>query len=166
MGDRSSSGRGSPAQLDIFGNGKALTGYMSVWNTIAGEWSGIGKHVMHTNIEVASLATRRAKAYLDLPAELAACRQPQDFAKVQMMFWQTCIKQYAETTRRVSRQMAEAQMLTGIDESLSDPDSADVRSTRPQQRDFITFPEPKPEPAVASETEGTTAPDNNRHRAA
>jgi hypothetical protein len=170
MGDQSSLNRESPGNIDVFGAGKALNGYLSAWNTVAGEWSGAGRSLMQVNIELATLASRRAKAYLDLPAQVASCRQPQDFGNIQISFWQTCMKQYAEATRRISRQMAEAQLLTGIDESLSDPDSANVKSTRAQQRDFITFPEPTPEAGAstdASASQSDEAPAaGSRHKAA
>jgi len=147
MSDQTNAGRGSATGFGVVDSSKMFDGYMSAWNAFAGEWGGAGKSAMQVNLELASLASRRAKAYLDLPARFAACRQPQDFGNLQISFWQTCLKQYAETARRVGQQLSEAQPLTGINESLSDPGSDEVKSTRPQPRDFITFPEPKPEPA-------------------
>jgi hypothetical protein len=148
MSEQSRAGRGSATGFGVVDSSKMLDGYLTAWNSLAGDWGGVGKGAMQLNLEMAGLASRRAKAYLDLPARLAACRQPQDFGNLQISFWQTCLKQYAETARRVGQQMTEAQPLTGINESLSDPDSNDVKATRPQPRDFITFPEPKSEPTT------------------
>lgn len=71
------------------------TGAMQPWNFAAGEWSDMGRSIMRMNIEAATLASRRTKAYLELPGQLAACRQPQDIMALQMSFWQTCMRQYA-----------------------------------------------------------------------
>ena len=142
MRDQSVFGRGSNG-YDAVQPDKIFDGYLSAWSSLAGEWSGAGKSVAHVNIELATLASRRAKAYLNLPSQLATCRLPQDFANLQLSFWQTCMGQYTECARNVGRYVSEVQSFTGIDESLSDPDSADVKSTRITPRDYITFPEPQ-----------------------
>lgn len=112
------------------------------------EWGSWGRSLAHMNIEAMSLVARRAKAYAELPARLAACKQPQDLLSLQMGFWTDCVRQYAESSRRVGQYMSEFQMLTGVDETLSDPDAADLQSTR-AERDFITFPEPKADDLAA-----------------
>lgn len=110
-----------------------------------GEYGGYGRAIARANVEGAALVSRRAMAYMELPARLAACRQPQDFATVQMAFWQTCMSQYQESARKMMECLRECQGLTGVEESLSDPGAARLKSTEQSpERDFITFPEPKP----------------------
>lgn len=117
------------------------------------EWGSWGRSLAHINIETMSLVARRAKAYTELPARLAACKQPQDLLSLQMGFWTDCMRQYAESSRRVGQYMSEFQMLTGVDEALSDPEAADLQSTR-ANRDFITFPEPKADDLEAQQDGG------------
>lgn len=114
------------------------------------EWGSWGRSLAHINIEAMSLVARRAKAYAELPARLAACKQPQDLLSLQMGFWTDCMRQYAESSRRVGQYMSECQMLTGVDETLRDPEAADLQSTR-ANRDFITFPEPKADDPAAQQ---------------
>jgi hypothetical protein len=47
-------------------------------------------------IEAATLATRRAQAYLEIPATLARCQTAQDLFTAQVMFWQLAQRHYAE----------------------------------------------------------------------
>ncbi len=117
----------------------------AVWKSVLGEYGGYGRAIVRTNLEGASLMSRRAMAYLELPARLATCRQPQDFATVQMAFWQTCMSQYQESARTMMECIRECQDLSGVEESLSDPGAVKLKSTsQGAERDFITFPEPKP----------------------
>lgn len=59
------------------------------------------KGVMRCNLELMGLASRRARAYLDIPASLQRCRSPQDLAAEQMRFWQTAAQDYAEGGRNL-----------------------------------------------------------------
>lgn len=47
-------------------------------------------------IEATALATRRAQAYMEIPAILARCHSGQDLLTAQVMFWQQAQRQYAE----------------------------------------------------------------------
>jgi hypothetical protein len=47
-------------------------------------------------IEAAALATRRAQAYMEIPAILARCQTGQDLLTAQVMFWQMAQRQYVE----------------------------------------------------------------------
>lgn len=115
-------------------------GYAALWRTMAGEWSGAGRSLAHANLEAMMLMSRRAMAYAELPSRWSACRQPQDVLRLQTEFWQDCVKQYASSNRRIWQHLSDLQVLTGVDESLSDPESADLECTK--ERDYITFPEP------------------------
>lgn len=128
------------------------------------EWGSWGRSLAHMNVEALSLVARRAKAYAELPARLAACKQPQDLISLQMQFCTDCMRQYAESSRRVGQYMSEVQMLTGIDETLSDPEAADLNSTR-ANRDFITFPEPKADD-LAAQRDGDAPERGSKQRSA
>lgn len=47
-------------------------------------------------IETATLATRRAQAYMEIPATLARCQTAQDLLTAQVMFWQLAQRHYVE----------------------------------------------------------------------
>lgn len=53
------------------------------------------------NLEAFGLASRRAQAYLEVPARLAQCRTPQDLLAEQMRFWQTAMAQYQDSSRKM-----------------------------------------------------------------
>lgn len=84
------------------------------------------------NLELVSLAGRRARAYLDLPSVLAQCRGPQDLFAAQAHFWQTALKDYTECSQRIA---ATFSSLVGSGSAVED--SNGVR----RERDTLTFPE-------------------------
>ena len=65
------------------------------------------------NMELASLAGRRAQAYLNLPNVVAQCRGPQDLFAAQARFWQTALEDYSACNRR-DRCRTERIQLRGI----------------------------------------------------
>jgi hypothetical protein len=114
-------------------------------------WRGFGvstqaaepifKGAARCNFEMMSLAGRRARAYLELPATLSRCRSPQDLAGEQVRFWQTAAQHYAETSRCFLDVWSS--MVAAGTRSARDGDAVD--------RDYITFSEPRSdaEPAQA-----------------
>lgn len=56
--------------------------------------------------EMTGLAQKCTRAYLDLPAQLASCRSPQDVLGLQMKLWQGTMTEYAESSRRVMNALA------------------------------------------------------------
>lgn len=106
-------------------------------------WRGMGvspqaaepvlKSAARCNLELMSLAGRRARAYLELPAALSRCRSPQDLAGEQMRFWQSAAQDYAESSRSLMEAWS-AMLTAGLKSSLSAPGV---------ERDFITFAEPR-----------------------
>lgn len=86
------------------------------------------KSMARCNIEMLSLMNRRTQAYLELPAQLAQCKGPQDMVDAQMRFWQSAADDIADGRRRIAAALGQAQ-----------PHAADLIA-RP--RDYITFPEP------------------------
>lgn len=97
------------------------------------------KSAARCNFELMSLAGRRARAYLELPATLSRCRSPQDLAGEQVRFWQTAAQHYAESSR--SFMQAWNVMLTAGLKGAGDVDAV--------ERDYITFAEPRVDEAAA-----------------
>ncbi len=86
------------------------------------------------NLEVMSLAGRRARAYLDIPNTLAQCRGPQDLFAAQTRFWQVAFEDYSTCARRIVLAMGSI-----------DAEAKDAREARDQQptreRDTLAFPD-------------------------
>lgn len=70
--------------------------------------------------EMVRLASRRARAYMDVPAKLAACRSPQDMIAAQQAFWQQCMQDYLHATHAVGAFWSFAMPVTGMEETLED----------------------------------------------
>lgn len=85
------------------------------------------------NLEILTLMSRRAQAYLELPTRLCQCRTPQDVAAEQLRFWQTMAQQYTESSQRV----------LGAWSSLAQQTVRGTRTGAEPERDYITFPEPE-----------------------
>jgi hypothetical protein len=83
------------------------------------------------NLEFASLAGRRAKAYLDIPSEIVQCRSPQDLIVAQARFWQAMLRDYAEYSQRV------VTALRAFDGEVRGPENGERRA---RERDLLTFP--------------------------
>ena len=84
------------------------------------------------NMELASLAGRRAQAYLDLPSTLAQCRGPQDLFAAQARFWQTAIEDYSTCNRRIVGALSAGNSVA--------PASDDAGVER-RERDTLKFPD-------------------------
>lgn len=89
------------------------------------------KRAACANMEFASFAGRRTKAYLDIPNEIAQCRGPQDILAAQARFWQTMVRDYADYAQRVTTAMQ------AFDSDEAAPENG-TRSAR--ERDMLTFP--------------------------
>jgi len=86
--------------------------------------------VARANMELVSLAGKRAQAYLDLPNVIAQCRGPQDLFAAQARFWQTAFEDYTSCNRRV---VAALSAHNAVAPAAQDA----VR----RERDTITFPD-------------------------
>lgn len=84
------------------------------------------------NLELMSLAGRRAHAYLDIPNTLAQCRGPQDLFAAQTRFWQTAFEDYALCSRRI------VLALGAVD---ADAKAAHTPAQPGRERDTLTFPD-------------------------
>lgn len=83
------------------------------------------------NLELASLAGRRAKAYLELPNMIAQCRGPQDLFAAQARFWQTMLRDYADCSQRI---------VTALQAFDGEVSGSDDGTRSPRDRDTLTFP--------------------------
>jgi len=64
--------------------------------------------VARANMELAGLASRRAKAYAEFPVQLTRCQTPNDMLNRQMRFFSELISDYQETLGRVTRTWVES----------------------------------------------------------
>lgn len=95
----------------------------------------LARHAVRTNMELTSLAGERARAYMALPEALSRCRTPFDLVQAQLMFWQEAGRQYSATAER----LAVAWRGAGTN---------DAGDGRAEPRDFIGFPDGKPDAAT------------------
>jgi len=58
-------------------------------------------------MEIITLVSRRAQAYLGIPQRLARCRTQSDVVREQTRFWQTASSQYHDSTTRIVNAWAE-----------------------------------------------------------
>jgi hypothetical protein len=105
---------------------------------------GIGRW----NLEVMGLATRRARAWLELPSRVSQCKTPQDVVREQLQFWQGAVRDYSDGARRLTQALG-ALALPGFGGAVS-------KGTSPA-RDYINFPEGKPAAPEASKRERRAA---------
>jgi len=93
------------------------------------------KTFARAQLELMGLMSRRAQAYMEIPARLSRCRSPQDVANEQMEFWRTAFEEYSGSMGRMTDAFASvAPPPYGF--ALPDDDVAD-------DHDYISFPEPK-----------------------
>ena len=124
-----------------------------VLNTAYGQFAAAGRTfepwfraAARGNLEVFTLATRRAQAYVELPVRLSQCRTPQELADEQMRFWQNMTQQYAECSQKLMRIWTE----------LAQDGGRRARGSS-AQRDYITFPEPEEASGEAEKSERRAA---------
>lgn len=83
------------------------------------------------NLELVSLAGRRARAYLDVPNTIAQCRGPQDLFAAQARFWQTAFRDYTDCAQRVLTSFS------AVDREAA----AGENGAAKRERDTLTFPD-------------------------
>lgn len=116
---------------------------LNVFQTFCGGLDAAGqrfepwmKATARSNFEVMSLMSRRAQAYMNLPARMTQCRTPQDFVAEQTQFWQTMAQHYAECSQRLMATWASVLQANG------------GAGAAGRQRDYISFPEPQEDAAA------------------
>lgn len=118
-----------PANTLFFAYFKALEGAVGLSEPFKG--------AARTQAEVVKFVSRRARAMMEVPAQLAKCRNPQDLLNEQMRFWDAAAEEYSEASQRV----AEAWKAT-----LKPPVTSNIPTLVadvPRVRDYIEFPVPK-----------------------
>lgn len=89
-------------------------------SAVAKEVEPVAKAAVLANCEVASLVSKRARAYLDLPATMASCRTPYEMFEKQQAFWQQCAKDYGKAANAMSSVWSVTLPFTGFEETLED----------------------------------------------
>ena len=89
-------------------------------NAVAKEVEPVAKAAVLANCEVASLMSKRARAYLDLPATIASCRTPYEMFEKQQAFWQQCAKDYGKAASAMGSVWSLTMPFTGFEETLED----------------------------------------------
>jgi hypothetical protein len=109
--------------------------YCNGLDVLAKSYEPVLKDAGRLNLEVVGFMTRRASAWLEIPARASQCRTPQDLVREQMQFWQTAAHDYSEGMRR----------LTAAFGALVPPgfNAAWGGKTIAPARDYITFAEQK-----------------------
>ena len=95
------------------------------------------------NLELINLMSRRAHAWMEIPAVLGRCMTPQDLISEQLKFWQNAASHYSEGSQRLVSALGSCAVMPGLNGAWS--------AKAPAQRDYITFPEPKENSHAASE---------------
>ena len=110
--------------------------YCNGLDVLAKGYEPVLKGVGRWNLEVMGLMTRRASAWLEIPARASQCKTPQDLVGMQMQFWQAAAQDYSEGVQR----------LTVAFGALAPPgfNAAWGGKTVTPARDYITFAEQKP----------------------
>lgn len=108
--------------------------YLSGLDVAARGYEPAFRSAARWNLELMGLATRRARAWLELPSRLARCRTPQDLVRENLRYWQTSAHDYADG----------AQRLTIAAGAFAMPGANGAWVKTAPGRDYITFAEPKP----------------------
>jgi hypothetical protein len=108
------------------------------------------KGVGRLNLEVMGLMTRRARAWLEIPARASQCKTPQDLVREQLQFWQTAAADYSEGVQRLTIAFGALAPL-GFDRALGGKTAAPARDhmTFTEQQSAATAQEPKRERRAA-----------------
>ena len=97
------------------------------------------KGMARAQLEMMGLMSRRAQAYMEFPSRLSRCRSPQDLMQEQMVFWQTAVQQYQESSQKIMAAWSQS-LTNSMPPASSLAPSFATPSTR-CERDYIAFPE-------------------------
>jgi hypothetical protein len=102
---------------------------------IGSQVTGPAKAVARCQLEAMGLMSRRAQAYMDIPARIARCKTPQDLMNEQMAFWKAAAEQYTESSQRIAEAWGQAILLPAGFGSAWQGER--------RERDYISFPAAK-----------------------
>jgi hypothetical protein len=94
-----------------------------------GGYEPVLKGIGRWNLELVGLATRRTRAWLEIPQHLGQCKSPTDLLNAQMRFWQSAAADYAEVSHKLAAAIGASAVVPHLNGALP--------------RDYITFAEPK-----------------------
>jgi hypothetical protein len=89
---------GSPNTGETRNSGKGSVNAQAPGFALAG---AAAQCAMRGNMELMSLASRRARAQLDLPRKAMACRSTTDFGQLSATFWREAFQDYLECNQRL-----------------------------------------------------------------
>ena len=90
------------------------------------------KSIGRWNLELMGFSARRARAWMEIPAQLSRCKTPQDLVREQLLFWQHFAADYAEGTQRLTRALS----------AVTGSAMAGLQNGKDTlARDYINFPE-------------------------
>jgi hypothetical protein len=110
--------------------GNLSQAYFSGLDLMAKRYEPAFRGVGRWNLEMFGLMSRRAQAWLEVPARLSTCRTPQDLMREQIQFWQSATRDYVESGQRLSAALGSFVAPTGLNGLLN-----------AHERDYISFPE-------------------------
>ncbi len=85
-----------------------------------GEYGSLAKAIGLSNCHMSSLASKRMRAYVEIPAQLAQAKTPIDLFAAQQVFWQQCARDYVQTTQALNEIWSVVNPITGIEETFED----------------------------------------------
>lgn len=86
----------------------ALNGYWQAFGAFAEAAEPLTQSTTRASLEMCCLTTARARAYLELPRTIAACRSPQDLFVAQLRFWQRAGADYIAASQRIAAALGAA----------------------------------------------------------
>lgn len=150
-------------RADLVGNqGEGLMGTSERGGPVAGPFANwnqtleaVGKSsepmlksIGRWNLELMGLSARRARAWMEIPAQLSRCKTPQDLMREQLLFWQHFAVDYAEGTQRLTRALS----------AVTGSAMAGLQNGKDTlARDYINFPEGNAAAAEPSQRERRAA---------
>lgn len=113
-----------------------MQSYFGGLDNAAQGYEPVMKGMARIQLEMMSLASRRAQAYLEISSRLAACRTPQELMTEQFRFWQTAVQHYSEGNRRVMTAMT----------AMAQPNTTANGKSKPRARDYLSVPDAQEQP--------------------
>lgn len=102
-------------------------------------YSPLLKGATRANLEVMNFASRRTRAYAEMPARMARCRSPLDVMAAQADFWREACEHHAESSRKI----LESFFASSPAAARAAPQPKQERHKQDKARDYIAFPDPK-----------------------
>ena len=114
------------------------------------------KGFARAQLEMMGLMSRRAQAYMDFPTRLSRCRSPQDLMQEQMLFWQSAMQQYQESSQKIMAAWNQGMTSSMTAAPFTPINTAPVARC---ERDYIAFPEGARSPNGSAEPHTTKTRD-------